>query len=98
MSSVTISKTDKYTLINMFTLHGPAEQQKLIDIMSSLMSGPGKSVPGFVASALHRGLDGTEVVVYSQGSSIEAGQSLRDIVETVWKAGDGACFHDDGYV
>jgi heme-degrading monooxygenase HmoA len=77
MSTVTISKTDKYTFINVFTLHDPANQQKLIDIMSSLMAGPGKSVPGFISSALHRSHDGTKVVVYSQWSSKEAGESLR---------------------
>jgi heme-degrading monooxygenase HmoA len=81
MSSITISKTNKYTFINVFTLHDPANQEKLIDIMSSLMSGPGKSVPGFIASALHRSLDGTKVVVYSQWSTKEAGQSLKDIEE-----------------
>jgi len=81
MSSVTISKTDKYTFINVFTLHDPGNQQKLIDIMSALMAGPGKSVPGFISSALHRSLDGTKVVVYSQWSSKEAGESLKDIDE-----------------
>jgi heme-degrading monooxygenase HmoA len=81
MSSVTISKTDKYTFINVFTLHDPSNQQKLIDVMSSLMSGPGKNVPGFIASALHRSHDGTKVVVYSQWSTKEAGESLRDIEE-----------------
>jgi len=83
MSSVTIAKTEKpvYTFINVFTLHDPANQQKLIDIMSALMSGPGKSVPGFIATGLHRSLDGTKVVVYSQWSTKEAGESLRNIEE-----------------
>jgi hypothetical protein len=34
--------------------------------MSSLMSDPGKYVPGFIASALHRSLDGTKVEIYGQ--------------------------------
>lgn len=45
------------------------------------MSTPGKSVPGFIALALHRSLDGTKVVVNSQYSTQEAGQSLRDTEE-----------------
>jgi hypothetical protein len=82
-ASLTISKAEKpvYTFINVFTLHDSANQQKLVDIMSSLISGPGKSVPGFIATALHRSLDGAKVVVYSQWSTKEAGQSLRDIDE-----------------
>jgi len=81
MSTVTITKNDKYTQINVFTLHDPANQEKLIDIMSSVMSGPGKSVPGFIASALHRSLDGTKVVVYSQWSSKEAAAVLSTMEE-----------------
>jgi hypothetical protein len=60
MSTVKITKSDKYTFINVFTLHEKADQQKLIGIMSFVMSGPGKSVPDFVSAALHRSLDGTK--------------------------------------
>jgi len=81
MSTVKITTSDKYTFINVFTLHNNADQQKLIDIMSSVMSGPGKSVPGFISAALHRSLDGTKVVVYSQWTSKEAGASLAQIEE-----------------
>lgn len=49
--------------------------------MSALMSGPGAAVPGFISSALHRTLDGTKVVVYSQWSSKEAGESLKGRAE-----------------
>jgi quinol monooxygenase YgiN len=81
MAPVTISKGEKpvFPFINVSTLHDPAHQQKFVDIMSALMSRPGKSVPGFIASALHRNLDGTKVVVYSQWSSKEAGASVRNI-------------------
>jgi heme-degrading monooxygenase HmoA len=81
MSTVKITKSDKYTFINVFTLHDKADQEKLIGIMSSVMSGPGKAVPGFVSAALHRSLDGTKVVVYSQWTSKEAGASLARIEE-----------------
>jgi hypothetical protein len=45
------------------------------------MSGPGKSIPGFIASALHRSVDDTKVVVYNQWSGKAAGASLAKMEE-----------------
>ena len=54
---------------------------QLIENMAAVMSGPGAAVPGFISAALHRSLDGTKVVVYSQWSSKEAGEALKGMVE-----------------
>jgi len=82
-STVKITKSDKYTFINVFTLHEKTDQQKLIGIMSFVMSGPGKSVPSFISAALHRSLDGnlTKLVVYIRWTSKGARTSLRRIEE-----------------
>lgn len=45
------------------------------------MSGPGASVPGFIATGLHKSLDSTKVTVYSQWSSKEAGAALGKMDE-----------------
>jgi quinol monooxygenase YgiN len=71
-----ISKENDYlTFINIFTV-GPADQQKLIDLLKEATEVV-RTVPGFVSSSLHAGLDGTKVTMYAQWKSIEDYNKMR---------------------
>jgi len=64
------------TLINTFTVD-PANQSKLIDLLTAATEGSITKVPGFIACTLHKGLDGTKVTMYSQWESLEDYQNMR---------------------
>jgi quinol monooxygenase YgiN len=46
------------TLINVFTV-GPANQQRLFDVLIRATDGLVDRAPGFISSTLHRSIDGT---------------------------------------
>ena len=61
-----ISKSNKLvTFINIFTVE-PANQQQLLDLLARATETAVRHAPGFISATLHRGLDGTKVVVYAQ--------------------------------
>lgn len=63
-------------LINVFTVE-PANQQRLIELLVQATDEFVRHAPGFLSSALHRGLDGTRVTMYAQWSSREAYEAMR---------------------
>jgi quinol monooxygenase YgiN len=64
------------TLINVFTVD-PANQQRLVDLLTRATDGFVTSAPGFMSSTLHRSVDGTKVTMYAQWRSAEDYQAMR---------------------
>lgn len=64
------------TLINVFTVE-PANQQRLVDLLTRATDGSVNRAPGFISATLHRGIDGTKVTMYAQWRSVEAYQAMR---------------------
>ena len=56
------------TLINVFTVE-PPDQQALVDLLARATETSVRGAPGFISAALHRGVDGTRVTMYSQWTS-----------------------------
>jgi len=74
----TISRQNKYlTLINVFTVE-PANQQKLVDLLTLATKSSVQNITGFISSSLHRSLDGTKVTMYAQWRSMEDYQNMRN--------------------
>ena len=72
----TISKDNNYlTLINIFTVK-PADQQKLVDLLTQATDIV-KKQPGFISSSLHRSLDGGKVTMYAQWESTDHYNNMR---------------------
>jgi quinol monooxygenase YgiN len=72
----TSDKKDVVTLINVFTVE-PANQQRLVDLLSRATEGSVNRAPGFISSTLHRSIDGTKVTMYAQWRSAEDYQAMR---------------------
>ena len=64
------------SLINVFTVD-PANQHRLLDLLTRAADEFVRHAPGFVSSILHRSLDGTKVAMYAQWRSIEDYESTR---------------------
>jgi quinol monooxygenase YgiN len=64
------------TLINVFTVD-PANQERLVDLLTRATDGFVSRAPGFIAATLHRSLDGTKVTMYAQWRSVEDYQAMR---------------------
>src|ERR1700729_3620111 len=74
----TISLSPKViTLINVFTVE-PANQQKLLELLTRATETSVRHAPGFISSSLHRSLDGTKVTMYAQWRSVEDYQAMRE--------------------
>jgi quinol monooxygenase YgiN len=54
------------TLVNVFRLRDPANQQQLVDLLAEATDATMRHQPGFVSANLHKSLDGTHVVNYAQ--------------------------------
>src|SRR5258706_9330561 len=63
-------------LINIFTVD-PANQQRLLDLLTRATDEFVNRALGFVASTLHRSLDGTKVAMYAQWRSAADYESMR---------------------
>src|ERR1700682_4692271 len=72
----TSEKGSIVTLINVFTVE-PANQQRLIDLLTRATDGSVNRSPGFISSTLHRSIDGTKVTMYAQWRSAEDYQAMR---------------------
>jgi len=70
------AKANVITLINVFTVD-PANQRRLIDLLTEATEGSVRRAPGFVSASLHRSTDGTEVTMYAQWRSIDHYQAMR---------------------
>ena len=74
----TISKEANFlTLINVFTVN-PANQQKLVDLLTLATESSVRKVTGFISSSLHKSIDGTKVTMYAQWKSTEDYQNMRN--------------------
>jgi quinol monooxygenase YgiN len=74
----TISPENNYlTLINVFMVD-PANQQKLVELLTLATEGNVNKVKGFISASLHRSLDGTKVTMYAQWQSLEDYQNMRN--------------------
>jgi quinol monooxygenase YgiN len=74
---LTISKDTKLvTFINVFTVE-PANQQRLVDLLTKVTETSVRHAPGFISSALHRSVDGTRVTMYAQWRTIEDYEAMR---------------------
>jgi len=73
-----ISKQKKcVTLINVFTTE-PANQHKLVELLTHVTEKFVCQAKGFISASLHRSMDGTKVTMYSQWHSMEDYQSIRE--------------------
>jgi quinol monooxygenase YgiN len=67
------------TLVNVFRLHDPADQPRLVDLLVQATEAAIRHRPGYVSANIHRSLDGTHVVNYAQWRSQADFQAmLRD--------------------
>jgi quinol monooxygenase YgiN len=73
----TISPSRKLvTLINVFTVE-PANQERLLNLLTRATETSVRHAPGFISASLHRGLDGTKVTMYAQWRSVEDYDAMR---------------------
>lgn len=63
-------------LINVFTV-APADQQRLVDLLTCVTDDFVSRAPGFLSSTLHCSLDGTKVAMYAQWRSAEDYEAMR---------------------
>jgi quinol monooxygenase YgiN len=70
------AKNTMVVLINVFTVD-PANQQRLIELLTHVTEVSVRHAPGFVSSSLHRSIDGTKVTMYAQWRSAEDYQAMR---------------------
>jgi quinol monooxygenase YgiN len=74
----TISPRHKLvTLINVFTVE-PANQARLLELLTRATETSVRHAPGFISASLHRGLDGTKVTMVAQWRSVEDYQAMRE--------------------
>jgi len=72
----TSEKDSMVALINVFTVE-PANRQRLVDLLIRATDGSVNRAPGFIASTLHRSIDGTKVTMYAQWRSAQDYQAMR---------------------
>ncbi|HEX4714949.1 MAG TPA: antibiotic biosynthesis monooxygenase family protein [Ktedonobacteraceae bacterium] len=70
------AKNNMVTLINVFTVY-PANQQRLVELLTRATEVSVRHAPGFVSASLHRSIDGTKVTMYAQWRSAEDYQAMR---------------------
>src|SRR5215813_93262 len=70
MSSKTV------TVINVFTVE-PANQLRLIELLTRATEDSVRYAKGFISARLHRSLDGTKVTMYAQWRSAEDYEAMR---------------------
>ena len=64
------------TLINVFTVE-PANQQRLIELLTAATEHSVRYAPGFMSARLHRSLDGAKVTMYAQWRSRADYEAMR---------------------
>jgi quinol monooxygenase YgiN len=64
------------TFINVFAVD-PANQSRLVDLLTTVTDAFVRHARGFVSSSLHRSLDGTKVTMYAQWRSLEDYEAMR---------------------
>jgi len=64
------------TLINVFTVQ-PANQRRLVDLLTEATEVSVRRARGFVSASLHRSTDGAKVTMYAQWLSLDHYQAMR---------------------
>ena len=64
-------------LINVFRVD-PANQQRLVDILTEATDVSVHQAKGFISAILHRSIDGTRVTMYAHWQSIAEYQAMRE--------------------
>jgi quinol monooxygenase YgiN len=64
------------TVINVFTVIEPANQQRLVDILVEATEKVMNKEEGFISANIHKSLDGTHVVNYAQWKNKEAFEKM----------------------
>jgi Antibiotic biosynthesis monooxygenase len=72
----TSEKGSIVTLINVFTVD-PANQPRLVELLTRATDGLVNRAPGFISSTLHRSIDGTKVIMYARWLTAEDYQAMR---------------------
>jgi hypothetical protein len=76
-SMLTIAPGDRpFTAINVFTV-APENQARLVELLRRATDENIRHVPGFVAAALHRAVDGTKITMYAQWRTPEDYARMR---------------------
>src|ERR1700754_113012 len=73
---MTLANDRPLTLINVFTVE-PANQQRLIELLTAATEQSVRYAPGFISARLHRSLDGTKVTMYAQWRSSADYEAMR---------------------
>src|SRR5919197_6696858 len=68
MPSITPSQP-VVTLVNVFRLHQPADQPRLVELLVEATAATMCHQPGYVSATIHQSLDSTHVVNYAQWRS-----------------------------
>ncbi len=63
-------------LINVFTVT-PADQRRLIELLTEATERFVRYAPGFISARLHRSLNGTKVTMYAQWRSMDDYEAMR---------------------
>jgi hypothetical protein len=64
------------TFINVFTV-APANQARLVELLTEVTDHHVRRARGFISSSLHRSLDGTKVTMYAQWQSLADYEAMR---------------------
>src|SRR3979490_336315 len=70
------AQSNVITLINVFTVK-PANQRRLVELLTEATEASVRRAPGFVSASLHRSPDGAKVTIYAQWRSIEGRAARR---------------------
>ena len=69
------------TLVNVFRLRDPADQQRLVDLLVEATEATMRHQPGYVSANIHKSLDGTHVVNYAQWRSTQQFENMLQNAE-----------------
>src|ERR1700720_531017 len=70
------AKSGVTTLINVFTVE-PANQRRLVELLTEATEVSVRRERGFVSASLHRSRDGTKGTMYARWRSIDEYQAMR---------------------
>jgi quinol monooxygenase YgiN len=76
MSATPSGSQQPVAFINVFTVE-PANQQRLVDLLTHVTTEYVRHAAGFVSSRLHRSLDGRKVTMYAQWRSMADYEAMR---------------------
>lgn len=76
MPSISPSQ-DLVTLVNVFRLNDPANQQQLVAMLVQATQETMRHQPGFISANIHVSLDGTHVVNYAQWRTAPDFEAMR---------------------